>query len=302
MQTGNKYADMDLYMTKDRLQQFCDELGIKGEAAARVLHNAANTGYSAIKQHFPGLFSADTSKEAQEAIEKILNTEGAAADDGFAVMTVFLAAALHTRGLYSQAGISGKIFVDTMGFFKRVLEENTIAYGRLCFDRANWFRRQIAMVIFRLGTLEFEMRIMEEGDTAGFPGEKNVPVLSVHIPNDAVLTRPELDKSYKMAAQFFTKYYPDFKYRNIYCSTWLLSPVLKDLLPAHSRILEFQSDFKITATHENDSFIYWLYLTKKKIEDYSELPEDTSLRRTVKKHLLDGGKIGSASGYINTGV
>jgi len=292
-------VSMVSYISHNKIETLCGELGITGEAAGRVLKTIDTADFSAFIPYFPGLFSIASSKESVEAIEALCkDKDGQPVDEGFRILTIFLIAILRTRELYSEMKIESEIFTATMGVFKRILGENLIAFGHLCFDRLDWCRRHITMKIFRLGTLEFEMQINEDGEHAGFPGEKNVPVLSVHIPNNAVLSRYELDRSYKMAREFFPRYFPDFKIRSIFCSTWLLAPVLSELLPPGSRILEFQSDFTITETRDNDSCMYYVYNTRKKFENYNDLPEDTSLRRSIKKHLLEGGRIGSASGYI----
>ena len=299
-----KTININDYISRDKIKALLSELAVTAEAADRVMRNIDTMDFTNIAPHFAGLFSRAAPKEpqqAQEAIEALCSGEdGQPLDDGFRIMTALLIAALRTREIYSIMGIDPDIYIHTMGFFNRVLRENKAVYGRLCFDRGQWYRRQIMPNLFRLGTLEFEMYILEDGAQAGFPTEVNVPVLSVHIPGDAVLVREELDKSYQMAHAFFPKYFPDFKYRRIFCSTWLFSPELKSLLPPESKILVFQSDYEITKSFESDSFIFWVYMTKKKIEDYNELSEDTTLRRSIKKHLLDNGKINSASGYLKS--
>ena len=126
------------------------------------------------------------------------------------------------------------------------------------------------------------------------PGD---PIISVHIPSDAIMTREALDESYRLATGFFSRFFPDFHYKCMHCTSWLLSPVLKDILPLGSRILNFRADYEITfADTEINSGIMWIY--KRTYDDWTELPEDTTLMREMKKILLAGGKTGHGEGYV----
>jgi len=236
-----------------------------------------------------------------EAITNLYtDPDGRLPDDGLRSMAVFLMAARHTKEMYADKCIDENIYIDSMGFFKRQIDQNVLRHGRAFFSGASWFHRQLSLTLFRLGTLEFEMTTLTDAVYAGFPGETDIPVLSVHIPPDAIFTREELDKCYDAAFEFFPRYFPDFKFRNIFCSTWLLAPVLKELLPPGSGILNFQSDYAITKVNYDydGNIMHWVFKTDDKNPDINALPEDTSLCRALKKHLLAGGAVYSAAGVI----
>lgn len=111
------------------------------------------------------------------------------------------------------------------------------------------------------------------------------------------MTRENLEYSYAMSQTFFSEHFPKYRYRIMTCRTWLLDPVLKNLLPASSRILNFQSDYQIiNITHDDKGFIIRVF--KKRYDDYSLLPENTTLQRNLKKLLLSGGDIGLATGIF----
>ena len=98
-----------------------------------------------------------------------------------------------------------------------------------------------------------------------------------------------------MANHFLEKYFPDYSDKIFFCRTWLLDPVLKDLLPSGSKIVEFQSDYKAIKISPNDSgFMKWVY--KRKYDDYAMLPENTTLQKNIKKYLLSGGHISLVTG------
>ena len=289
------------YLPRPSISDLCGQIDIPGEVTESVLKHVENDDFSAVSPYFGSLFSPETAGWSVEKIEILCSENGEPVNHGYKIMTVFLAAALHTRKLYAKAGIDDAVYLDTMGFFKRTIMEYKEINGIYGFDRTFWWWRQLALVIFRLGTLEFEMRITEDTARIGFPGEQSIPVIAVHIPSDAVLTRNELDNSYKTARMFFSKYFTCFKYR-CFCichGTWLLWPALKEILPTGSKILEFQLDFVITKIYNNDqSYLAWVFKKKEKPNDLSVLSEKTSLQRAFKKHLIAGGTIGWAAGVL----
>ena len=81
------------------------------------------------------------------------------------------------------------------------------------------------------------------------------PVLSVHIPSDAVLDREELAGSYDMALRFFSqeKLCPWGRPRAMVCSSWLLAP------PENSGIRRFAGDYRLYDVDEEDQEFYeWM--------------------------------------------
>ena len=70
-------------------------------------------------------------------------------------------------------------------------------------------------------------------------------------------------------------------------------PALTALLPPGSNIVQFQKQFNIKSVDEDSlAFMDWIYQSRDIA--YNDLPENTSLQRKVKEHLLSGGKIGWA--------
>ena len=270
------------YYHKNLLLALCQNIGIPPEISYEVASFSETFDLNPVSHLVENLSFADKAEKANDALQTL-------GDDprGIRILTMQLTAALHSRELYAQKGISDKIFIDTMKCFSRFMGEHLEQFGHYGFNRGFWTWRQTALLLFRLGALEFEMKTLEG---------KNV--LSVHIPSDAVMTREGLDASYKWAKEFFAQYFRDFHYENIYCGTWLLAPVLKEMLPEGSKILNFMSDYEIFKTNP-DSQDFMIRVYKKSYPDLLSLPEDTSLQRAIKKHLLAGGTIGDASGYYN---
>jgi hypothetical protein len=69
------------------------------------------------------------------------------------------------------------------------------------------------------------------------------------------------------------------------------------MLGEDSNIINFQNRFEIYDEGETGTeFVEWVFKTKS--TDYNNLPEETSLQRNLKKHILAGGVIKDAYGRL----
>ena len=283
---------INLNMKTDPLQirLLCEEINLPAEITGQILQLAADHDFTDVVDPYNKLFCLETGDEATKKIVSVLKEN----ERGVKPLAVYLSAALTTWELYTKLGVSRLIYIDTMKMFSRFVREHLETYGFYGFDRDFWIHRILSASLFRLGTLEFEMTKCINNMLMDYApdGEK---VISVHIPSDANMTRENLNKSYETANSFFGKYFPDYRDKVMFCRTWLLDPVLKDLLPAGSKILEFQSDYRVIETSLEDSnFIIWLY--KRKCDNYTMLPENTTLQKNMKNYLLSGGHISLVTG------
>jgi hypothetical protein len=105
------------------------------------------------------------------------------------------------------------------------------------------------------------------------------------------------------ARAFLAAYFPAWENAPVICESWLLSPALAGLLPPDSRILRFQRAFDLTpgSGDEREAVLQWVFrLTPSQQQGVSldALPEDTALRRSMKRYLLSGGGVTAASGPL----
>lgn len=218
---------------------------------------------------------------------------GEAAEDGDGALTLIrqLTQAVQSREDGPWADLPEDVWLATMGAFSRFVREHRRATGRCGFDRGFWTPRQVGATLFRLGTLEYELRRDDDG-----------PFLDLHIPSDADLSPDALNASVEAARRFMAEYRPEWAAAPIRCDSWLLSPLLRELLPATSRICRFQAAFDLTgADPEDRSYIAWIFaLTDGQANacDAEALPGDTALRRGVKDLLRRGRDVGSAAGVL----
>ena len=206
---------------------------------------------------------------------------------GFKLLCCQLRCALEAWEDYRRMGISREIYLATMGAFSRFLREHLESYGTYAFDRAFWTVRQISCTLFRIGTLEYELTRRD-----------GVPEISVHIPGDAVLERTEMRRSYLDARAFLRQYFPEYAQARFWCRSWLLSPELSQLLPEHSRILDFQRSFCAQpASTPSTGVRLWVFKNPSLPLDH--VPQNTSLQRSLKAFLLAGGEFYDGMGYLS---
>lgn len=118
--------------------------------------------------------------------------------------------------------------------------------------------------------------------------QKGDNVISVHIPPRLSLKKEICDASYELARRIYQEHYPEYKYKAFVCHSWMMDPQISTLLGKDTNIPLFQKKFMryplLSAGRGVMNFVF-LRPGATNIED---LPEDTTLRRVIKKHLLDG--------------
>ena len=121
--------------------------------------------------------------------------------------------------------------------------------------------------------------------------------LNVHIPRSGKIDRESNLFAYREALRLHRIMFPDRDFKAIGCSSWLVSPKLGELLPETSNIVAFMSGYRKYPVKTQGQAVFGFLFTKK-VQRYEDLPEDTSLRRAVKKLYMDGGAVIEAAGLI----
>jgi len=283
-------------MTVLRAQPFTPEEIALIEAAAESLP------WEQLSPMIEGLQFPHTAEKAKNDAYALIAHQDAQ-HKGLAGVCVLAAAMYGSAVRFAALGISQKVLHDTFCCLHRMAGEYRREFGCLGFDRGFWVWRQACLRIVRLGTLEYEYLLLDEEDAGELGLAVGTPVLSVHIPTGADLSREALDDSYAQARAFFAAHPqlcpPDGKEPAItFCSSWLLCPTLRTLLKENSGIRRFAEDFELHHFREkSNSFVHFLFWANADTPA-ADLPEDTSLQRAVKAHLLTGGNIGSACGLL----
>lgn len=201
---------------------------------------------------------------------------------------------------FRARGIDDSVFYDSAYSFTVCgdwLMKHEGIYGISRSPHRKWMRHFFNIEIFRLGRLEFEY--MHSGYDAEIDGHilrKGDPCVGVHIPAGKLSTA-ECEEAYALARKFFKQQY-GMDTVIFFCVSWLLHPWLGEDLAPNSGIVDFQKRFKLLAVHETpqsmQQMLQWAFLHP--CENINDYPEDTSLRRALKKRLLENRPLGEASG------
>lgn len=166
-------------------------------------------------------------------------------------------------------------------------------YGCWGLEEVCWIGKTSKMELFRLGRLQFEPIILKEdldGETVHL--KAGAHLLNVHIPADGKMDYDECLESIEKAKVFFGDSFQAF-----ICDSWLISPVLRELLPSESNIVKFMNLYEIVnvnfGTEQPEARIFGELRADK--ENY---PEDSTLRRKTKPIFMAGKDTGVGVGVF----
>ena len=261
------------------MEQFCRKINMPEEVTQKMaeLHRTLE-----VYPCLPLLLEEGTWAEGLAQLKESLGED----PQGFKRLCSMLRCAMKAKETYDRLGIPEEIYVDSMAAFSRFVREHMESYGCYGFNRGFWTTRQVSGKLFRIGQLEYEFTTLE-----------GVPVVSLHIPTDADL-RPEiLRPSIREGLAELFRLFPAYADKPVYCHSWLLSPLLKQMLPETSNILRFQEMFDIDPeTNPGNDVLLWVFKNPKLPK--ADLPENTSLQRKLKRFYLDGGVFVEGKGYL----
>lgn len=264
------------------IASLCSEINLQPEIISRVLAFESHFDFGTVDKQMKDFLVYKNMKKAWTELLALLGED----TDHIKMLACMLKASADAYEIYKMKGISSDIYVATMKCYTRFIDETYQMTGRLYFDRYWWTPRQAGCHLFRIGELEYEIEEIED-KTA----------IEIHIPSDADFSPSAVEKSLEAARRFFSQYFPETDGVEYCCHSWLLDSQLKGMLREESNIIDFQKRFIIRDEGEEEAeCIGWVF--KKKTADYAELPEDTSLQRNMKKHLLSGGIIRNAYGKL----
>ena len=125
--------------------------------------------------------------------------------------------------------------------------------------------------------------------------------LGVHIPpkSKGKFTKEICLENYKRAVSVFKEHYPEYSFKAIRCESWMLSQELCDILDENSNILGFQKSYRIYPVPSKGEDVF-NFVFKLKFKSFRDMPEDTSLQRSIKKLYLDGKYVYEYGGIFLT--
>ncbi len=237
-------------------------------------------------------------KEFHAALAPIYETVDASP---YEIDMVFLILSLAPlKYIYHMRGYSDGLFIDTMRDLLYKMNECRDVYGISGTFVAHWDQKFYTCERFALGRLQFETRaypidepfrdIYKSGDT----------VIGCHIPSSGPLTEEAVLDSLKQAYEFFSDRLIDGKLY-VYCHSWLMyPPYIGEVFPVGSNTEKFARLFELVKVEEDENHKDYIRVFNRPFDEagLADAPEDTGLRRRMKKFLLDGNKMGEAYGFI----
>lgn len=265
------------------IEKLCEWIELQDSITIRVKEVVANYDLSKVQHILDDLTEQEKAEKAYKSLVAALGDD----EDCIKMLTCQLLCAVRLYDRYREKNISDQIYVDTMKCFTRFIGECKAKTGKYAFDRGWWSYRQISMVLFRIGELEYEL-LEEHG----------VKTISLHIPSDAKFTEEKVDASIASAKEVIARCFPQYADCEYICDSWLLAPKLQEVLNEDSHILSFQKRFRIVKQNVQAPDVYeWLFKTTADA-DIRLLKEDTTLQRRVKELLQRGEKVGIAFGVM----
>ena len=157
-----------------------------------------------------------------------------------------------------------------------------------------WSSIVVRANLIKLGRLQYETKTAEDfyacKDIAA--GEN---IIGMHIPRGQPLFPEDVNKSITEAKKYFGN-------AKFVCETWLLGKELGDYLKPESNIANFRNHFNVVKTLDTESIYHFLFNDTSKKPDIPKLPQDTSLRKSVKQAMLSGGHFHDAVGVLSNNL
>ena len=197
----------------------------------------------------------------------------------------------HLKKLYEERGIHDQIFYDSMLDLRYKLEECKVVRGMVGSFVAWWFPGFFDLTRFALGRLQFEVvKFGHNYDKNGIKLTPDSKVINVHIPRTGTpMDKESCDAAYAQAREFFKE--EAGENCPFICHSWLLFPEHENILPKHTNVYRFFSEFDVFESGENEGDDLWrLFDTEDR--NPNRLPTDSSLRRNYVEHMKKGGKLG----------
>ena len=113
-------------------------------------------------------------------------------------------------------------------------------------------------------------------------------VLSVHIPSDGSLEYDLCEESYIEAQNLYAKYYSEYDFKAFTCSSWLMEKRLKEIIGKETNITKFAGEFVTYPLLSTGTDVYVFLYNLQTPQKAETLPENTSMRKMVKKYLMEG--------------
>lgn len=177
-----------------------------------------------------------------------------------------------------QIIINKKRIYETLTYDILILKNNNLKMYHLL-----WGVRLINIKIIEVGRLQYEIvNINPIDNSIG-------SFIKIHIPGGNKLIIEDVLKSLEDSKYYINKYF-NMEVSDYYCSSWLLSPEVRNIVSNDSNIAKFSDLFSIEKLLDGNKDIL-KFVFKTDCDDYSKLCENTSLQKELKSMLINNKDI-----------
>ena len=126
--------------------------------------------------------------------------------------------------------------------------------------------------------------------------KKGDPILKIHIPSAEPMLIEDVEESFSRAYH----YYCLAPLTPFMCSSWLTYPGNRNFCKPDSNIIKFMECFDILTFEDCPKCgdLYRIFGKQADLDHPENFPEETSLQRNLKAHLLQGGTMGKGCGVF----
>lgn len=198
------------------------------------------------------------------------------------------------EGIYKEKGYSDDMYLGVLTDLKCKTVECYTVYGYYGTFVFSWFQRFYLCTRFCLGRLQYETveAICDYEDKV----KKGDAVIGCHIPSSGRLLPEEVDKSFKMAYDFY-----GFKDEMIVqCASWMLYPKYAEegVFPEGSNLRYFYDLFNVAESYEEDYFKSHWRVFGTTDPDLKKIPRDSGLRKRLAEFFEKHGHSGVGRGFM----
>lgn len=263
------------------IREFCNGIHLQKEAAELVhAYSADSNTYKEVKDCFYNDYEAFTRMIAEQ--------KDAAA--WFLYYFVHFSCEAHEE--YVKRGLSDQLYWDTFSDLTIWCENCRRDYGVTGLMEYDWLWRHVKLRLFRLGRLQFELYNAPHGiEVPGISIAAGEMLLNVHIPQGSPADPAACEEAFRLARAMF----PEYHY--FHCESWMLYPGLAAVMKETANTILFQKRFLIYETEEEEREAE-KRIFQKVLDNPEDYPADTPFRQRVRTWLIQGHKLGNASGIF----
>ena len=211
---------------------------------------------------------------------------------------MFLSALPDLIKSHAEMRIPVNITEDTLSDLPLWIRHHRTKTGQFGLPVPSWLANHFCTKIFKLGRLQFEFNRLPDDIPTLRNLKKGTPILGVHIPATGPLETEASMDSFRQALYFFPTFFPTYAFSAFTCRSWLLDPILEQILPQTSNLVRFQKLWHLHpvagATHHQT----FERVFGDRHLPLEQVPRNTSLQKAVYAHLEKGGKVCEGGGII----